>query len=91
MVVGTPVLGVGSWYGHAPGLLDQLEDEALWQLKDRSFSQVTRELGIDYGTLRRILEREIDEETLGFIEYKDELYLGIDESIASVIRSWYIP
>lgn len=55
------------------------EDEALGQLKDRSFSQVTRELGIGYGTLRRLLEREIDEETLGFIQDKDELYLGIDE------------
>jgi transposase len=60
-------------------LIRPSEDEALWQLKDRSFSQVTRELGIGYGTLRRTLEREIDEETLGFIEDKDELYLGIDE------------
>jgi len=55
------------------------EAEALWQLKDRNFSQVTRELGIGYGTLRRLLEREIDEEALGFIRDEDEIYLGIDE------------
>jgi transposase len=35
------------------------EAEALWQLRDRSFSQVTRELGVSYSTLRRLLEREI--------------------------------
>lgn len=49
--------------------------EALWQLKDKNFSQVTRELGISYSTLRRLLEREIDEEILGFIQDKDEIYL----------------
>ena len=55
------------------------EAEALWQLKDRSFGQVTRELGIGYGTLRRLLERETDEEMLGFIQDEDEIHLGIDE------------
>jgi len=55
------------------------EAEALWQLKDRNFSQVTRELGVGYGTLRRLLEREIDEEALGFMQDEDEIYLGIDE------------
>ena len=55
------------------------EAEALWQLKDKNFSQVTREPGVGYGTLRRLLEREIDEETLGFIQDEDEIYLGIDE------------
>ena len=55
------------------------EAEALWQLKDRNFSQVTRELGVGYGTLRRLLEREIDEESLGFLQDEDEIYLGIDE------------
>ncbi len=55
------------------------EAEALWQLKDRSFGQVQMELGIGYGTLRRLLEREIDEEALGFIQDKDEIYLGIDK------------
>lgn len=60
-------------------LTRQAEAEALWQLKDRSFSQVTKELGIGYGTLRRLLEREIDEETLGFIQDEDQVYLGIDE------------
>jgi transposase len=55
------------------------EAEALWQLKDRNFSQVTRELGIGYGTLRRLLEREIDEEALGFMQDEREIHLGIDE------------
>jgi len=36
--------------------------EALWQLKDRNFSQVKGELGVGYGTLRCLLEKEIDEE-----------------------------
>ena len=60
-------------------LTRQAEVEALWQLKDRNFSQVRRELGIGYGTMRRLLEREIDEEALGFIKDEDEIYLGIDE------------
>jgi len=60
-------------------LTRQAEAEALWQLRDRNFSQVTRELGIGYGTLRRLLEREIDEETLGFVQHEDEIHLGIDE------------
>jgi len=57
----------------------QAEAEALWQLKDRSFSQVRRELGVGYSTLRRLLEKEIDEETLGPVIEEDEIYLGIDE------------
>jgi transposase len=60
-------------------LTRQAEVEALWQLKDRNFSQVKRDLGVSYGTLRRLLAREIDEETLGFIQDEDEIYLGIDE------------
>lgn len=32
-----------------------------------------------YSTLRRLLEREIDEEALGFIQDEEEIYLGIDE------------
>jgi len=60
-------------------LTRQAEVEALWQLRDRNFSQVKRELGVGYGTLRRLLEREIDEEALGFIQDEDEIYLGIDE------------
>ncbi len=57
----------------------QAEIEALWQLKDRSFSQVRRELGVGYGTLRRLLEREIDKEALGPIIDEEEIFLGIDE------------
>ena len=60
-------------------LTRQAEAEALWQLKDRNFSQVRRELGVGYGTLRRLMEKEIDEEALGFIQGEDEIYLGIDE------------
>lgn len=60
-------------------LTRQAEAEALWQRRDRNFSQVTRELGIGYGTLRRLLEREIDEEALGFVQHEDEIHLGIDE------------
>jgi transposase len=57
----------------------QAELEALWQLRDRSFSHVERELGVSYSTLRRLLEREIDEESLGFIREEEEIFLGIDE------------
>lgn len=60
-------------------LTRQAETEALWQLMDRSFSQVTRELRVSYGTLRHLLEKEINEEALGFIHGEDEIYLGIDE------------
>jgi transposase len=57
----------------------QAEVEALWQLKERSFSQVKRELGVSYSTLRRLLEREIDEEAAGSLPLEDEIFLGIDE------------
>ena len=60
-------------------LTKQAEAEALWQLKDRSFNQVRRELGISYSTLRRLLEMEIDEEALGFIKEEQKVFLGIDE------------
>ena len=56
-----------------------MEAEALWPLKDRSFSQVKRDLGLGYGTQRRLLEMEIDEEALGFIGGEEEIFLGIDE------------
>lgn len=32
-----------------------------------------------YGTLRRLMGREIDEEALGFIQGEDNVHLGIDE------------
>jgi transposase len=57
----------------------QAEEEILWQMKDHSFSQIARNLGVGYSTQRRLLEREIDEEALGFIQREDEIYLGIDE------------
>ena len=38
-----------------------------------------RDLGVGYGTVRRLLEREIDEEALGFLGGEDETFLGIDE------------
>jgi len=36
-------------------------------------------MGVGYDTLRRILERKIGEEALGFIQGEDEIFLGIDE------------
>ena len=36
-------------------------------------------MGVGYGTVRRLLEREIDEEALGFVQEEDEIFLGIDE------------
>ena len=60
-------------------LTKQAQAEALWQLKDRSFSQVSKELGISYSTLRHLFEREIDEEALGSIKEEEELFLGMDE------------
>ncbi len=57
----------------------QAEAEALWQLRDRSFSQVTKELGVGYNAPRRLLQKEIDEETLGFVQDEDEIHLDIDE------------
>jgi transposase len=57
----------------------QAEQEALWQLKDRSFSQVKRDLGVSYTSLRRLLEREIDGEVPGSLHLEDEISLGIDE------------
>ena len=42
-------------------------------------SQVRRELGVGYGTLRRPLEMEIGEEELGFIIVEEEIFLVIDE------------
>ena len=57
----------------------QAEQEALWQLKDRSFSQVTRDLGVSYTSLRRLLEKEIDGEVSSFLPLEEEIFLGIDE------------
>ena len=76
------------WYSFSEGvelvrlhsrLTRQAEVEALWQLKDGSFSRVSKELGISYNTLRRLLERETGEEALGFIKEEGEIFLGIDE------------
>ena len=55
------------------------EVEALWQLKDRSFAQVQRDLGISYSTLRHLLERLIGDNMLSSIGDEDEIHLGIDE------------
>ncbi len=56
-----------------------METEALLQLKDRSFSQVKRDTGVCYSTLRRVLEREIDEEASGCVTNETEIFLSIDE------------
>lgn len=55
------------------------ELEALWWLKDRNFSQVTKELGISYKTLRSLMDREIDGELAAAVLAADNLFLGIDE------------
>jgi len=60
-------------------LTRQAEAEALWQLKYLSFSQVRKELGISYSTMRRLLEREIDGDALGSTKEEGEVFLGIDE------------
>ncbi|MGQ9546194.1 MAG: transposase [Dehalococcoidia bacterium] len=60
-------------------LTRQAEVQALWQLKDRKFDQAMRELRVGYGTLRWLLEREIDEEAVSFREREDEIHLCIDE------------
>jgi len=57
----------------------QAEQEALWQLKDRSFSQVKRDLGVSYTSLRRLLEREVDGKVSSSLPLEDEIFLGIDE------------
>jgi transposase len=57
----------------------EAELEALWWLKDRTFSQVNKELGVGYSTLRRLLDREIDGELAGAVMAADNLFLGIDE------------
>jgi transposase len=57
----------------------QAEQEALWQLKERSFSQVKRDLGVSYTSLRRLLEREIDGVLSGSLPWEGEIFLGIDE------------
>ena len=67
----------------------QAEQEALWQLKDRSFSQVTREPGVSYTSLRRLLEREIDGETVISLPEGEDIFLA-SMSIASSIRNLYI-
>lgn len=51
----------------------------MWQTRRLSFSQVKKELGISYSTIRRLLEREIDEDALGSVKQEQEVFLGIDE------------
>ena len=55
------------------------EDEALWELQGQSFSQVRRRLGVSYGTLRRLLEREVNDEALSLVAGEGAIFLGIDE------------
>ena len=59
-------------------LTGQAEEEALWELKEHSFSQVRRRLGVGYGTLRCLLERRVNQ---GALEWQEEgvISLGIDE------------
>ena len=57
----------------------QAEEEVLYQLRERNFSQIKRELGVGYSTLRRILEKKGSTDMLEFLKDKEEIYLGIDE------------
>ena len=57
-----------------------LEMNALFELRQQSFSQVGQKLGISYGTLRRILDRGIDEAlALDVIDDSDVITIGVDE------------
>ncbi len=73
-------------FGNGTGLVrrysritKQGETEILWHLRDRSFSQLRRDMGVSYSTARRLMEKEIDEETIGSVRDEAELCLGIDE------------
>lgn len=56
------------------------EAEVLRHLRARSFRNVSRELGMSYGTLRRILSRvEAGPKMMEFLEGEEEIHLGIDE------------
>jgi len=57
----------------------QAEGEALYELREHSFSQVGRRLGVSYSTLRRLLERDVNYEVLNLMAGEGSLYLGIDE------------
>ena len=57
----------------------QAEDELLWQLRNRSFSQIKRDFGISYTTVRRILKRRTGTDIVNYLNNQDEIYLGIDE------------
>jgi transposase len=70
-------------------LTRQAEAEALWQLKDRSFSQVKRELRVGYSTLRRLLEKETDVEALGFIHTTNGFTEGCHTKIKMLKRVSY--
>jgi hypothetical protein len=82
-IAGILLLRVENWFNLVPDLLDRLRytapHEKWTQFRDRNFSQVEKETGVSYGTLRRLLDREIDEECLGFLGGEDEIFLGIDE------------
>lgn len=45
----------------------QAEQEALWQLKERSFKPGEKRYRIRYSTPRRLLEREADGDALDFV------------------------
>jgi len=62
-----------------PRLTGQAEEEALWELKEHSFSQVRRRLGVGYGTLRCLLERRVNQGALEWLEEEGVISLGIDE------------
>jgi transposase len=61
-------------------LTKNLEMNALFELRQQSFSQVSQKLGIGYGTLRRILDRGVDQAlALDLIDDSEVITIGVDE------------
>ncbi len=51
--------------------------QALWELREGSFSRVRRRLGVSYSTLRRLLEREVSQEAL----HRPVRHVAIEEGV----------
>ena len=60
-------------------LTRQAEEEALWCTQGRSYSQAGSELGLSYGRLRRIQERQAADHIESVLSEDGDIHLGIDE------------
>ena len=58
-------------------MIKQTEQEALWQLKYRSFGQVKREMGVRYASMRRLMEKEIDGKHQIFYPWKKRYFWAL--------------